>query len=65
MEEVSSKPRSRDIEYSTHDRTHDHLINEDESEEVFTPCIVSLEYMLGEEVVQTLSESHIREYPHE
>jgi hypothetical protein len=65
MEEVSCEPRSTQIEHSTHDRTHDHLIDEDESEEILTACIVSLEYMFGEEVVQALSESHVREYPYE
>ena len=65
MKKVSCKPSSTEIESATHHCTCDHLVYEDESQKVFASSVVSLEYMLGEEVVQALSESHIREYPHE
>lgn len=61
MEEVEREPRSAQVEESADNGTRDHLVDEYESQEIFAASVVSLEYMLGEEVVQTLSESHIGE----
>ncbi len=65
MEEVSREPRGTQIESTTYERTHDHLVDEDEPQEILTACVVSLQEVLGEEVVQTLGESHVGEYSHE